>query len=357
MSPLRRYSSWLLLGVLLFVVALLSVISNGPGEPDTPLSLDSASPGGALALKLWLTRIGYTVRRQTSYGLPSSGSTLLVLEPEREPARDEVAALRQWARGGGRLVIVSDEMQGLLSAFGLHPGVASSAPVHVTQPVLLRPQTVRLEGSASVLARHRAAPGDGAGTTSGTVLTRRRLGKGEVWELTAPGLLDNGDIGKAQNRRLALNLAGEPGPIVVDQPGPVQAAGGGGDWLSGTAWGIAVIFTLAVLLLFRWLGGWRLGPPIVPFSERRRPAVEYVLSLAVLLRRAQRRADVLAIYQRELRDRLRRRFGTDQPDELPRDVADRVRPLLQPPSGLSEDDLIRQAEAIVRCEEALKERV
>jgi hypothetical protein len=187
-------------------------------------------------------------------------------------------------------------------------------------------------------------------------VSREPWGSGELWTLTAPTLLDNAHIAQAQNRRLALNLAGSPGPITVDQPGPVTA-GGSAYWLVGTAWGIAVLFGLGILMLFRWLGGWRLGPPVVPFSERRRPAVEYVLSLAVLLRRAHRRAEVLAIYQRELRDRLRRRFGTDAPEALPRDVAETIRPLLQSPADLSEEALIRHAEAIVRCEEALNERV
>jgi hypothetical protein len=195
-----------------------------------------------------------------------------------------------------------------------------------------------------------------AETASGTMLTRREMGPGEVWVLTAPSLLDNEHIARAQNRRLALNLVGVAGPVLIDQPGPAGAAGSA-DWLTGTAWGIAVIFGLAVVVLFRFLGGWRLGPPVLPFSERRRPMVEYVLSLAVLLRQAQQRTDVLAIYQRELRDRLRRRFGTDQPHELPDDVAGRVRPLLERPQALSEGALIEQAEAIVRCEEALKERV
>lgn len=356
MSLLRRHTAWVWLAVLLFVVAALSVISSTSSASNAPLALDSASPNGALALRLWLERIGYSVQSQDSFGTPPDARTLLILEPQREPSASEIAALHQWTRSAGRLVIISDSAQRLLVAFGLAPAAASPAPIRVTQPLLLSPETTHLSARSGTVSRSRDQAGTAAATASGAVLTRREAGPGEVWELTAPGLLDNQHVAQAQNRRLVLNLVGVPGPVLVDQPGPGNA-GGATDWLSGTAWGIAVIFGLAVVVLFRFLGGWRLGPPIVPFSERRRPMVEYVLSLAVLLRQAQQRADVLAVYQRELRDRLRHRFGTDLPDELPRDLAQTVRPLLERHSSLSEDALIEQAEAIVRCEEALKERV
>lgn len=357
MNLLRRYSAWVWLLVLLLVVAVLSVMSSNTSAPDIPLALDNPAPDGALALDLWLSRIGYSVNRQTSYDTPSGAGTLLILEPQREPSAAEVTALRQWAGSGGRLVIVSDSSPRLLRAFGLNPVGASPAPVQINQPLLVSPPTAHLGGEASVVSRGAGKAAAVASTPSGAVLTSRAQGRGEVWELTAAALLSNRHIARAQNRGLALNLAGSPGPLQVDQPSPVTPAGGSTNWLTGTAWGIAVIFGLAVLVLFRWLGGWRLGPPLVPFSERRRPAVEYVLSLAVLLRQAHQRSDVLAIYQRELRERLRRRFGTDQPDELPCDLADTVRPLLQPHADLTEEALIREAEAIVRCEEALKERV
>lgn len=356
MSLLRRHSAWLWLSVLLLIVAVLTVLSSTTGGSDTPLSLDSAAPDGGLALQMWLSRIGYGIQRQDSYGLPTRAETLVVLEPKREPSRREAAALLGWARGGGRLVIISDETFPLLSTLGRNIDFARPAGVRVTQPALLRPVTSRLSGTADVITRFNEDMGSVAATRHGTVVSRERWGSGEMWALTAPNLLDNAHIARAQNRRLALNLVGSPGTIVVDQPGPA-AAGGSTYWLSGTAWGIAVLFGLGILMLFRWLGGWRLGPPLIPFSERRRPAVEYVLSLAVLLRRAHRRAEVLAIYQRELRERLRQRFGTDALEALPRDVAEAVRPLLERQSDLSEEALIRQAEAIVRCEEALKERV
>lgn len=356
MSQIRQYSAWLWLSLLLLIVAVLSVLSSTSGAPDTPLSLDSPAPDGALALQMWLSRIGYSIQRQDSYAQPAGSRTLLVLEPGREASRLEAAGLLQWARGGGRLVVVTDENFQFLGNFGVNLDFARSSHVRVTQPVLLRPITTRLAGDSDVISRFADDTGAAAATRYGSVLTREPWGRGELWVLTAPTLLDNAHIALSQNRRLALNLVGSPGPVTVDQPGPVTAAGST-YWIAGTAWGIATLFGLGVLMLFRWLGGWRLGPPLIPFSERRRPAVEYVLSLAVLLRRAQRRADVLAIYQRELRDRLRRRFGTDAPEELPRDLAETVRPLLQPRSDLSEEDLIRQAEAIVRCEEALKERV
>jgi hypothetical protein len=363
-SLVRQQSAWLVLAVLLFIVAVLTVAAASGGS-SAPLSLDSATPDGGLALKLWLSRIGYTVERNESYAAPSRTATALLLQPQRDPSAAEVSALKRWTRQGGRLVIATDMAWGLLSAFGVLPTFASPAALNVTEPLLLDPPAVRLSGSAEVVAGESSSGVAVAATQFGTVLVRRSLGQGEVWALTAPTLLDNSHIGRAQNRRLALNLAGRPGPIVVDQPSPIaggqpgsgSSSGPTQGWLTGTAWGIAILFGLAVVMLFRWLGGWRLGPALVPFSEHRRPAVEYVLSLATLLRRAQRRADVLAVYQRELQEALRRRFGTDASEELPRDVRERVEPLLRPAADMSEEALISWAEAIVREEEALRERV
>lgn len=356
MSEIRRYSAWIWLSLLLLIVAILSVLSSTSSAPATPLSLDSPAPDGALALQLWLSRIGYSVQREDSYAVPTGGGTLLVLEPGRQPSRQEAAGLLQWTRGGGRLIVITDEDVSLLGQFGVNLNFAGLSHVRVTQPVLQRPVTTRLSGTSELVADFSEDIGSAAATRDGTVLIREPEGRGELWTLTAASLLDNAHIALSQNRRLALNLVGSPGPLTVDQPGP-ETEVGSTYWLAGTAWGIAILFGLGILVLFRWLGGWRLGPPLIPFSERRRPAVEYVISLAVLLRRAHRRTDILTIYQRELRDRLRRRFGTDSPEELPRDIADTVGPLLQTESDLSEEDLIRQAEAIVRCEEALKERV
>lgn len=354
---LRRYGGWLWLAMLLLAVAVLTVISSTSGGSSAPLSLDSPLPNGTLALQLWLSRIGYTVQRQNSYAVPSRDTTLLVLAPGREPSRTEVAALQQWTRTGGRLVVVGDVNTAWLVPLGVYTTFEPRARIRVTQPTLLQPITAHLAGRGELIIPVGVDAGSAAATGYGTVLIGQAWGGGQLRVLTAPYLLDNGNIGRSQNRRLALNLVGAPGRITVDQPGPLTAGTGISNWLTDTAWGIAILFGLAVLVLFRWLGGWRLGPPVIPFSERRRPAVEYVLSLAALLRRAHRREDVLAIYQRELRNHLRRRFGTDDPAALPADVAERVQPLLETRRELTEEELIREADAIVRCEGALKERV
>jgi hypothetical protein len=356
MRGIRPYSAWLWLGALLLIVAVLSVLSATSGTNESPLSLDSASPGGGLALRLWLERTGYRLDRYDSFLTPSRDRTVVLLEPLRGADKGERAALLRWVRGGGRLVVATSLEPSLLAPFGFNDVFALTARVRVTEPLLLRPPASRLSGTTSLVGRRVSAPGVIAATEYGAVLRHSRMGRGEIWAFTAPALLDNAHLGLAQNRRLAINLLGPPGAIAVDQPGPA-ANGASTDWLTGSAWGIAILFGLAVLVLYRWLGGWRLGPPVVPFAQGRRPAVEYVLSLASLLRRARQREAVLTIYQRELRAKLRRRFGTDGPEALPPAIAEEIRDLLQQPPQLSEEDLVRRAEAIVRFEEELKEHV
>jgi hypothetical protein len=177
-----------------------------------------------------------------------------------------------------------------------------------------------------------------------------------VWLLTAPELLANQRIAHAENRRLLLNLVGPAGVTVrFDEAQPPPAAPASTDWLTQTAWGIAFLFALAILVLYRGLSGVRLGPPVAPLLSSTRPATEYVVSMAGLLRRAHRRADVLRRYQQALRRTIAERTGSsDNLSALDDDTQTGVKRLLATPSELTEDELLRRAADIVQCEEELR---
>jgi hypothetical protein len=360
MPVIRRFGAWIWLTVACLAAAALAVLQSA-SSPSLPLALTSASPDGGLAIRLWLERSGYHLSWQgdsaSVRGLEPRTGTFLLLAPQREPSLPEVTALKRWIRQGGTAVLGTDgAVSSLFNAFGLPVAVSPPAPITVIQPALVAPPASNLEGEAFVVGRS-SVPGTAAQSRYGPVLVHRRLGRGDVWLLTAPQLLDNRNIAAGENRRLLLNLIGPPGRRLVFATLAPGAASTGASWWTSTSWGIAILFAVLLAVLFRWLGGRRLGPPLIPFSERRRPAAEYVKSMAGLLRRTGRRSEVLQIYQHELRQRLRRRWGTEDAGALPPGVRAEVQTLLAPRGDLSEDALVRSAAEILECEEELSAHV
>jgi hypothetical protein len=241
----------------------------------------------------------------------------------------------------------------VLDALGLDVyGLGGAAPVRLLQPLLLSPPTARVSGDASAAVQGTDDDVQVAGVGSDSVLLLRRLGRGTIWALSDPALLDNAHIAAAGNRELALNLAGHRGSsILFDQFTPPAAAVSTGNWLTSTAWGVALLFLIAVLVLYRWLAGWRLGPAVTPLRLQYRPAAEYVVSLAGLLRRGRSRAEVLGIYQESLRRLLRRRYGEIEGAPFGPTRLGELEALLRPGGSPSENELVRRAAAIVEVEE------
>jgi len=112
-SRLSRHTSWLWIAGALAVVAAISFVTSAPPQSTTPLSIQSAQPGGALRLALWLGCSGYGVRRDTSADLglrqlQLSRDTLVVLTPYTDLSAAQADAALSWGRRGGRLVLATD---------------------------------------------------------------------------------------------------------------------------------------------------------------------------------------------------------------------------------------------------------
>jgi Domain of unknown function (DUF4350) len=337
------YGGWIWLGAVFVVVAGLNVVSVR-SAPQPALAAGSAQPDGALALNLWLQRIGYavTISRGQAPELPSSATsaTLVVIRDGAESGDSQVARDLQWVAAGGRLVVATGGSTAgpLMSALNLRVVPVPSVTIDVWQPLLLDPPT------HSVLAETTAvldlAPGAGAaGSSEGSALITEAYGRGRIWVLTALALLDNAHLADVQNRRVALNALGPPGRRIIFDEFGGTSGGGTGSWLFGTSWGVAVMFLIAVVALYRWLGGWRLGPAEVGLSEGRRSSTEYVVSMAALLRRGRSRREVLDVYERSLARSLRRRPESPEPTAP-----------IAAPGRLTESELIGRAAAIVEEE-------
>ncbi len=352
----NRFGSWIVLVAALLVVAALRVVASVQPSPAQPLDSNSARPDGALALRLWLQQSGYVVSTASTgatltHSRPST-STLLLLGSASSGADAQTERVLAWVKRGGHLVVASEgEGAQLLATLGITLVGSLPEAIHLSQPILASPPVRHLAGLASLVIG-RTPPGVVAATTaSGPVLLMLPWGAGRAWVLTAPRLLDNAAIADADNRRLLLNLVGPPGTtVLVATPPSASEPQAGSGWLTSTVWGATLLFLFLVAILYRWLSGWRLGPPTRASQDRQRPASEYVVSLAGLLRRAGKRGDVLRVYQRQLQRSLqhgqRIELGGIAAPSSDREV-DR---LLAPVADLKEADLVHRVEEIVQYE-------
>lgn len=356
MTYLRRAGPWVWLIFALLIIGGADGVAAQLRSSDRALAADNSRPDGALALRLWLDHLHYRV---TVAGdapdltrLAPQHSTLMLLAANAAIPANDVGTVLRWVRRGGRMVLVPrpDLEPSLLQVLGLKYQAMLPGESTIQQPLLLAPPAARLHGSSFLGMSGGATWVPVAGVGGSPVLLRTRLGQGTIWALSDSALLENSQIAQADNRRLALNLAGTPaGAIVLDEYVPSGPAGGVTNWLTQTVWGVVLGFGIAVVLLYLWLSGWRLGPPIRPLNTQYRAATEYVVSLAGLLRRGRTRSDILALYQQSLRRALGRRYGTE--DNLNAETRQATENLLRPRSDLSETELVRLAAAIVAREQ------
>jgi hypothetical protein len=104
---LKRHRAALILAALMVVGAIVgqAVAERNRDREGPPLTSTDAHPSGALALALWLERLGYPVKRiEQSSGALDDVGVLFVLLPLRSFDRSEAAALAGWVRRGGVLV-------------------------------------------------------------------------------------------------------------------------------------------------------------------------------------------------------------------------------------------------------------
>jgi len=202
-------------------------------------------------------------------------------------------ALHDWVRRGGHLVWVTD---GQTDASIMHmPELATDGPIHdgaVT--VMPSPVTAGVDqvyGSSRLRVRFGSGPNAAPllADDTGAVVAQYPLGKGTVTIVTDQSLFSNARIGKADNARLAYNLAtagaGPHGQVVFEEW--VHGFASGDSW-----WTILPLPMRAALVLVALAGlvlligsALRFGPTAQPELEPERTSAEYVASMAELLGR------------------------------------------------------------------------
>jgi len=273
---------------------------------DTFSSYDAHS-GGYRAWYELLARMGSHVERftQRSAFLDRSIDTLIVAPNSyelalRRQANGEAVGqlqpidfenLRTWVQHGGRLIWVTDEAYG--GSLGV-PAIAAEGPKRDDAlTVAISPLTagvVRVSGTSALRARFASAAKvlPLVADDSGAVVIAYREGKGSVAVITDQSLFDNARIAKADNARLAYNLAtgGNPNATIAFD-----------EWVHGFAagptwWAVlpvparaAVIIAAAALLLLVVGAALRFGPTSRLPEVAERTSAEYLSSMAHLLAR------------------------------------------------------------------------
>ena len=326
------------LGGLFLALVVALVLLPPSDERQVPLTVYSAEPGGARALRLWLEQLGHPVTTLEGgrYMIGRDVDVVLLLAPSH-PLENEVAAeLERWTRQGGRLVYATDSLLTgglLLRRFGVSTRVTGAITRAVPADVGLLDPAIEAIGVQTRLAL-RLDDEDAAGAVPlllgvhapddqrrPIVAARVPADRGELIVLTVPALLSNDGLRTEANARLALSLIGPDrrARIAVDELhhgfGVLQERSLM-DLLLDRAWGRALVLGGGVVLLFLLWRGRRFGRAIPVFVDRGRSLGELVTSQASLLRAGGKRGFVAEHLARQLRHDLAQTVG------LPADATD-----------------------------------
>lgn len=325
-----RAQRWLALA-LLATLALFVVLQGEPTAPQ-PYDLNSPADDGLLALRLWLSELGYPVQSTAGarFVIPRSTRLFFVYPTAYPYSTAEAKTLDQWVRGGNTLVLVGpgafdSELQ---NRFGVMAGPLTELITEVTQPQPLLPdldQSIALAGQEPTLDLSAANETvsvlvNAEGQVTAAV---QPLGDGRIWHLSRHHAFTNGQLRDPKQAMLLPGLlrdlpAGSEIRIdtyhlngAADSVATIQNLQ---EWLYYTPPGWALLWLLGLTALYLLLQGWRLGPPLPATATlRRREAAEYVVAMANLLRRARHR-DTVAQHHKARFKRALGRFNQISPD-------------------------------------------
>jgi hypothetical protein len=315
----------LLLGslVALTLLGVLTVMLR-PAPPAPPLSVRSAAPEGAMALRLWLEASGYRVREVLTFPDDLDNlDALLVLDPILPYEDDDRRAIYNWLRQGNTLIVAGNpfivntlltEDLSLRPLFWFIPeSIVPAAPTLRTAPFEPLPaqETFVVESDRDDAVIH--LTGDDV-----PVLMSSVESQGTVWVSGMVFPFSNLGLQHEAHARLILNLlAGLPRRAVIGFDEAHHGYGQGRDmtvfsWLVTTAPGWGVLSGMALTFVYLTLRGRRFGRAVpLPEERLRREPVEYIQAMANLFRRSGQREDILRHYRQQFRRKLSERYAVD----------------------------------------------
>lgn len=303
----------IVIGVFLLVVCLNFIFfvdsrDNDENEWSGSRSSYRGTPYGTLGLYTLLEESGYPVSRfegpYTELPKQADLTTLLVISPpeQHSPSEEEFGSLVAWIQAGGTVIIVDRDIRITLGDLRCNTKPASP----VSQPKPLQPtiytrgvDQIELSMFSTRLSIEGSAPTVHFGDEYGAVLVDARMNNGHAVFLTDPYIIANNGIIKADNLAVALNLLEKrpAGRIAFDEyhhgygrTGLLgNASGGVLSYFSGTPipWmlGQGVLIGLFVI----YTKGRRFARPLPKRKDRRTTNLEFVSSMANIVRLAQAR--------------------------------------------------------------------
>ena len=329
--------TWLAFGLLFILAIIMGIVSlnqQQQGQELPALTSMSSAPNGALALKLWLKSLKYTVIEETpsDYQLPKAAKIVFVLQPS-ELQTSDLTTLNTWVKNGGTLIAAGGLDFSLLTEyFGFklsyyenppktftlqtplfqNPALQASIASGASDLTLVHYLTVSRSSTAYVT--HLAADGK-------PILISFELGNGRVILASSAYPFTNAALKEPGTPALLLNLLGiakKQGPVWFDewhhgfQGSNVTPGGGPDSWLRYTPLGRSVLFVAVIIFLALLFRGRGFGRPVpLPRELRRRGALEHVSAMANLSRLAGHRIPVLREYHTQLKRTLGRRYRLD----------------------------------------------
>jgi hypothetical protein len=335
----RRVDPLVIAGaVLLTLTLLLAALAARPdeGAHGVTASVYDEGPGGAAALRRLIEAVGaHTATIEGDHFAPRAASArvLFMLRASELVTQQDVAALHDYLRDGGTVVVAHDFeifIQPLLESFDVHLAQVASQDRSRLSGALFAAAPAR-EIQADVARELRLGPGWDPIGTDGRAPTAamRTEGRGTliVVGTVAPFLTSN--LATSDNARFAVGLASAAvasgGSVAFDEyhhgvhPATTMLAVVERTWP-----GRALLLVMVVAFLYVALTGRRLGPPQPLDPRPPRSSLEYVRGFAGLVRRAGKQEIVRDRLRRELHAGLARGAGLDPATELSR-VIDRVR--------------------------------
>ena len=328
---MKRWRDLLLILALFGVLIGFTLYGPGRNQPEAegqPGSAHSASDDGTLGLQRWLQTLGYTATNfeYRAWRIPDTAEALLMLAPRAEPITAEQAAeTLRWVRAGGTLIIVAPEPTGFLKENKLLEQLETTVVIgdddeivpraNTVQPLLTEPPVLSVPvqtNAALELRRDDYLPV--LTTKLGHTLVGLREERGYIYIASTLFPFTNKGVREAGSAPLMLNLLArvpQGGTILFDeyhhgyQTPPTLRRVAFRRWGGWTT-----LYTLLVLGAYIALTGRRFGHAVPLRADvARRSSVEYVQSLAMLFRRANKQAYILDHYQQQFKRRLARPYG------------------------------------------------
>jgi hypothetical protein len=319
-----------LIGAGIVLIVLLGVtFAVGPAPAQQSLGYPSSYTSewaGAKAAYLLLQDEGYQVERweKSPEDLPANpdGALLVLAEPSQGASASELAAIRRFVAGGGRVLAMG------ASAADLVPDLKASAaeewkPEPKTYSALLPSSVTRDAPEISMVAPDTFTSSTHSwlglyGHDDEVAVISYRVGKGDViwWASATP--LTNGSIRDKNNLAFFLNCIGAPGKSSVywDE----YFHGARASFISYFANGplpwaglqIAIAFVAVLFTFSRRSGAMRM-----PAVESRLSPLEFVETLGDLYQSAHASPPAVSVAYKRFRLALSRKLATSAKAKLP----------------------------------------